>query len=263
MQEMARQQYLDAMGIQTYMPKWVLSSAPVPLQCDLADVCAGSDNVGSRPAARPQVVLAAPQDSANAASASTPELAGDILQAMLSGAKAADTTKPASKANNLSLIAKQQLLAAQDDAFAVNLWQFTGLIIVADRLVQKALPVTYLLKNILVALGRSVAEAQKPEVIKWPLDGLSAAQSGPADTYLKSILLARRFAGQPTTLLCFGSMSSKNLLPDGAVCYAQSEVILSDAEAMPAVALPSLEALIEAPEKKAQVWAAISHLRIA
>ncbi|BFM10431.1 hypothetical protein R50072_05840 [Simiduia litorea] len=259
MQEMARQQYLEAMGIQTYMPKWVLPSAPLPLQCDLASLTI--EQVDSAPALNASSATLTANQSCTADSVSAPEAVGDLLQSMLASAKVAESAKAPSKIANLSLLAKQQQ-SEKLEAFAVNLWQFTGLIVVADRQVQKALPVNVLLKNILIALGRSIADAQKPEVIKWPLEGLSAAQSGPADTYLKSILLARRFAGQATSLLCFGDMSSRNLLNQDTPLYAQTQVGLSDTEAMPAICLPSLEALIETPEMKASVWAAISHLRL-
>ncbi|MDN3638548.1 hypothetical protein QWY82_07000 [Simiduia curdlanivorans] len=253
---MARQQYLEAMGIQTYMPKWVLPSAPVPLQCDLASLSV--ELTAAAPSESP-ATSSVRQDRAQEAAA--PEAVGNILQSMLANAKVTEPARSPSKVANLSLLAKQQ--SAISDAFAVNLWQFAGLIVVADRQVQKALPVNVLLKNILIALGRAVVETQKPEVIKWPLEGLSAAQSGPADTYLKSILLARRFAGQATSLLCFGEMSSRNLLEQDTALYAQTQITLAEADVMPAVCLPSLEALIEAPAMKAPVWAAISHLRIA
>lgn len=259
MYEQTRQQYLDALGVQTYMPKWILPSAPLPVQCDLAAVRQVALAVERQPKLPLSVVSAQSETSSD--SAQTSESVEGLLQSMLLTRKSTDIAKPTAALTGLSLLAKQQL-QANVHSFALNLWQCTGLIVVADRQVEKALPVSVLLNNILVALGRSLHDTQKAEIIKWPLENLSAVQAGPADAYLKSILSARRLAGQETTLLCFGEQSCVNFLGQDVALYTQQEVALTDKAPLPALGLPSLETLIETPSLKAQVWNAISYLRL-
>lgn len=244
MNELARQQYLEALGVQTYMPRVRLLAAPAPRLCDwsfMADALAPETEVGS---AGPVSQGA----SAGPVAAGEPVQAARVLQSLRDQVQGARPARPAPRV---------QPASAVEPAFSVSLWQFAGLLVLADRDPGQALPVGKLLANILLALGHKQVDTSKPEVIRWPLEGLSAAQTGPADHYFASILSARRPAGQAASLLCFGERISASLDPQG-----EKALRLSDTDQLPLLRLPSLELLLTEPARKAAVWSAIAHLRI-
>lgn len=249
MHELARQHYLEAMGIQTYMPRWVLPAAPIPLQCDLAGLGVGAVRVSSHESVTRESVR-----SESATTHGRPVAAADVIQALLQPSAPVVAVK--AKPTVLNSLPKAEEVVS----FSVNLWQFAGLLVLADRHTHMALPVNVLLKNILIALGRQRVKTDKPEVIKWPLDGLSVAQAGPADSYFKSLLLARRVADQPATLLCFGDAIAGQMMGPGPM-FELNVMSLSETDTMSAISLPSLETLIQQPALKADVWSAISSLR--
>ncbi|UTA47324.1 hypothetical protein L1F30_14270 [Simiduia sp. 21SJ11W-1] len=261
MHELARQHYLDAMGIHTYMPRLVLPVAPIPVQCDLSGLVSDAPAEIPAPPAEQSLAQTRPQGVQGEPTAATEpgaKSADEILASM--GALSAPTTKTSSKP-------APKLKAARAEAaahFAVSLWQFAGLIVMADRHAEQALPVNLLLKNILVALGRTRDKTDAPEVLKWPIEGLPIAQAGPALTYFGSIISARRLPEQATTLLCFGETIAKQLLPDVTVDSAnvgEGSFSLGDDDTVPAIVLPSLESILQNPALKPAVWAAIRPLR--
>lgn len=286
MHELARQHYLEAMGIQTYMPRLVLPAAPIPMQCDLS----GLDREGSPSAPASEAVhrlLAesvgaeggrnageaaitsserntAVTDTQGSAKASTAgaQSVNELLASMGTLPAQARNTKPEPKAAAVAT-------AAPIVPLSVSLWQFAGLIVLADRHPEQALPVNLLLKNILVALGRTRDKTDAPEVLKWPLEGVPVAQAGPALTYFSSIILARRLPDQETTLLCFGAQISEQLLSSDAVTadsetggISHGELTLSGSDKIPAIALPSLEDILRTPSLKPAVWQALAKLRL-
>lgn len=238
MNELIRQQYLEALGVQTYMPRVSLAAAPAPVLCDWSFM-AGALAQSPVPSAEPIRAAAEPGPV-------------EVAQVLQSLRQPAQTTKPAARP-----VARPQPVGRAEPAFSVSLWQFAGLLVLADRNPEQALPVGKLLTNILLALGHRQPDTSRPEVIRWPLEGLSAAQTGPADCYFASILSARRPADQPTSLLCFGERISTSLDPQ-----RQKKLALSETETLPLIPLPSLEQLLTEPARKAAVWADIAHLRI-
>ena len=250
MHELARQHYLEAMGIQTYMPRLVLPAAPVPRQSDLSGLAS--------PQVMPPLVADSPTQSMIGEAEAlppiqTPQSVDALLASMGAPSVAASVAKkvarplPAAETANIS--------------FAVSLWQFSGLMVIADRHPEQALPVKLLLKNILVALGRGGDVPVSPEIIRWPLENVPAAQAGPVASYLTSLLQARRITDQPTTLLCFGRVIRAHLSTDATDRFQEVSLTLSDKGTMPLITLPSLEEILMAPDLKAPVWAAIARLR--
>jgi hypothetical protein len=247
MHEQARQHYLDAMGIQTYMPRLVLPAAPVPRQCDLSGLVSAST---------PQAPLATKSLAATDSAPSdtqTPQSVDALLASM--GAAPSAAVAPAKKP------VKAVAPLAASVSFSVSLWQFAGITVIADRHPEQALPVNLLLKNILVALGRTQDATDNPEVIRWPLEGVPAAQAGPAAAYFYSLLLARRLPAQTTTLLCFGEVIGAQLAGQAIANYQTTTLALSEQDSMPMIALPGLDAILIDPQLKAPVWAAIAQLR--
>ncbi|MBB3169471.1 hypothetical protein [Simiduia aestuariiviva] len=272
MHELARQHYLDAMGIQSYMPRLVLPAAPVPTQCDLRGLV--DDDAQSQPVVPTTAPTTGPSPDSQAGATVTraaaqpaplsehPEPAAtsvDDILASMGAVPAATKAAPKTSSKPYGAAAAE----APAVSFSVSLWQFAGLIVIADRHAEQALPVNLLLKNILVALGRARDRTDNPEVIKWPLAGLPVAQAGPALTYFTSLLLARRLPDQETRLLCFGETIAAQLAPQTKqITQGAFDLPLAEGEAMPAIALPSLEDILRTPSLKATVWRAIAPLRL-
>ncbi|AFU98906.2 hypothetical protein [Simiduia agarivorans] len=243
--ERARRQYLEAMGIQTYMPRLQLPAAPQAAPVDLSFLPAALEADVASPAS-PPATAAASGESPKASG----EVLGELLNTMGAVTKAAQPTVPKPAATP-----KHKTAAAP--ALNVSLWQVADLLILADRHPEQALPVNSLLANILVALNRP-ADTRKPEVIRWPLEGLAAAHAGNAEDYFLPILQARRPADQTSTLLCFGEQISQALCGQDD---AGTALTLPGGDSLPTLRLPSLDTLLIQPELKASVWAAIKHLR--
>lgn len=242
--ERARRQYLEAMGIQTYMPRVQLPAAPQAALVDLSFLPADLDAETVR-ASVPQAAITSegPRGSG--------EVLGELLTTM---GVAAKPTLPTPAAKPTPATRTQSAIAPN---LNVSLWQVADLLILADRHPEQALPVNSLLANILIALNRP-ADTRKPEIIRWPLEGLAVAHAGSPEDYFLPILQARRAADHTSTLLCFGERISQ------ALCHqedAKISLTLPGGDSLPAVCLPSLDALLINPQLKASVWAAIKHLR--
>lgn len=245
--ERARRQYLEAMGIQTYMPRLQLPAAPQAAAVDLSFLPSDLEEGAVSPA---------PTRSESVAAAERPrpsgEVLGELLDAMGAGTKAAAQSTPSKPA----VTPLNKATAAR--ALNVSLWQVADLLILADRHPEQALPVNGLLANILVALNRP-ADTRKPEIIRWPLEGLALAHAGNADDYFLPILQARRPADETSTLLCFGEHISQALCGQGD--DASAALNLPGGDSLPTLRLPSLDRLLLQPALKASVWAAIKYLR--
>ena len=198
MNEIQRQQYLDAMGIDTYMPRWILPAAASPFSCqpvlpESESQASSQLQSNSLPVAAAESALAESQNtsaaatpaaSASMASApatavenpSTPDrssapqppsAAQDVLSSVAAEPKPSASNKPVSADSILQSLSNEK---RPDPRFALSLWRVSDELMVIDsRHSELALPTEPLLLNILSALGFPRQPLPKVEVLRWPM----------------------------------------------------------------------------------------------
>lgn len=143
--------------------------------------------------------------------------------------------------------------------FALTVWHLPGWLWIDSRQSQEALPTDALLHNILYALG--LHAPVKAEVINWPpVESPIQSQDWPqAREMLKSFLSPRLGAGERLILL---GEAAYNACTDGPFDYQQrlaSGAGLSHQD-NPRLLLPSLAQILREPTLKAQVWQQLRHV---
>lgn len=291
MNEMQRQQYLEAIGIDSYMPRWILPVAPRPVAC--ASVTATpveSVAANTAPLANPAAVVSGVTPAAGLAqvTAAVAEVTAQVSSAPR--AAAAPAVPPVSVTETLAVLSEPAATRQQptaeaavhrvaaatevDPQFALSMWRASDdLLVIDSRQAQLALPTEPLLANILLALGLR-QPLPRAEVLHWPMYDHPLAPKGEAAA--KETLLAMleaRLEQQPVSyLLLMGAEACHYILPDEllpadssqpqASCQALlGKALRFDALKVTAIVVPSLSDMLQQPDLKATTWRAIQPLR--
>lgn len=273
MNELQRQQYLDAMGIDTYMPRWILPGAPAPVACDvsflphLLEAPLAASTV-TAPVAAPvsgavsgTVVTPVSGPVATPPLASAPRPVLDILAGGMATAPAIATAAAVA-----STPATAEALAAPQPAveFALSVWRVSPQLLVIDtRKAQLALPTDALLANILLALGYPARPLPPADILRWPLANSPFMGKTAADAreWLETFLETRLHADPVPHLLLMGE-ASVYILPEGSDYTA----LLGQTVELPALQTRALvvcglsDMLLE-PLRKRQTWQTLQPLR--
>lgn len=255
--EQLRQHYLEAMGIESYVPRWPLpGAAPSPLlDLPLSDEPGDeTEEVGGKSGPmRPDVVALASE--LRQSSASRPRLDVD-LGTEESKPRAVPTEAPAVR---------------RSLRFTLNVWQISQHILVLDSRRDLALPVGRLLHNMVLALGLTSEELVSAEPFRWPLSelGLSSKQGEEEARAALQAFVAARLPRQPLShILLMGGPAVRFALPPEQLEETSVRALMGtslplniDGASLEAIVLPSLANILQYPEFKATVWAAIKHLR--
>ncbi|HEY7772042.1 MAG TPA: hypothetical protein VIC26_02585 [Marinagarivorans sp.] len=266
MNELIRMQYLDAMGIDSFVPRKILPAAPTSVLCEL-------------PVAVECEVLSPDLDVAVNAHAAQPQQASAateaIMHELLSPADGEPVTVAKSKrAGTAGEMSLQQLLAAKPAPqlrFSLSLWQLNnGVVFVDSRELKGALPTTKLLDNIVKVVFPGEI-LPRPDVINWPLDastGVRANGNGLHDAReMTQAFLASRFEQKaPKLLVIMGESAGRVILTPPNALDSQSEKheapqwgVATQAEHLGCsiVTLPSLADLLRQPLLKRHIWPAL------
>lgn len=269
MNEVQRQAYLSALGIENYMPRLVLPSAPLSVRCKLPD------NLEVEGHRSPAPVIDNP----------TPERQGDIkgaggfssLEEVAHDSKAGDVLQAFGKAKpveNVKAVVEPQPKVIEDTApnFALTVWRIeSDLMIVDTREVKQALPTDRLLSNILIALGYHLPSLPTPKVLKWPMIDNDFSEQGGEDArnMLHAFLDAQLVLDPVKHLWLLGSAAASYILP--AEC-SYPEVIEGqlvpggrpeiESLATPVLVTSSLVDMLLNPSLKAQTWRVIHPLMV-
>ena len=296
MNEVQRQQYLEALGIDSYMPRWILPMAPRSVACAAV--------VKSKPAAASDVYVPASRVAAVAGnppaahSASVAATAGSA-SASVSASLSPSQTSPASAAVGMEALAAvteqvsvtptpvieaparrmTDTAAVVDPRFALSMWRVSEELLVIDsRQAQLALPTEPLLANILQALGLPRQPLQRAEVLHWPMYDHPLAPKGEAAARetLMAMLEAKLEQHPVPYLLLMGAEACHFVLPaellpsaaegeggDPSSSFAALEGKALRVEPLKATAIvvPSLCDMLQQPALKASTWRAIQPLR--
>lgn len=287
MYETSRHQYLNALGIDSYMPRLLLVNAPEPQECEWPDVAIDS--------AAPELGLA--QDQAPVESGYAPAPVDDLMippPSKVSGADVANVVEsmladispssPAAKAKpkakataDIKPIATvdsdiELAQAAPAVRFSLSLWQCGPLLILDSRDSQKALPTEKLLLSILQACGLPLGNLPRAEVLQWPMfESGDADESASAARQMLAAFLEPKLSEPKDYCLLMG-LDAQYLLPEGSLSDRREpssfgQVLPPEALELEAIAprqrlllLPSLVDMLEQPELKAKAWQALAQI---
>ena len=271
MNEARRQQYLEVIGIDSYMPRLILPFAPTSKQCapavDEPPVTVVAEITA--PASELEVADVAAQVE-SVEQISTPlNLASplDVLQSVSElSASAAQSDKSEVEASSVA--------KAQDISFALSVWRVSDdLLIVDSRQAELAYPVNALLSNILSALGFANASLPKTEVLTWPKVGsyFSGRDAQSARDMLGAMFAARIELKPVKFMLLLGGPAAHYVLPQdllaeddspkASLARLQGKSLFVESLQTNVIVVPSLVDILQEPSLKALVWRAVQPLR--
>lgn len=254
------------MGIDSYMPRWILPGAPTPEICEFAISAQVQSESGGAVQPQPAAEVAAVAAELPAASqgAQGAPAAADMLDEL--------ARSPAPVESDMSAAAEATVESPKASApvapFALTVWRVSEALMVIDsRQVQLALPTDRLLSNILRALGYKLPSLPKAEVVRWPFyENKMADQAAGTEIEVREMLhafLDAHLVLNPAQyLLLMGQEAARYILPAGVdLQNPPSEGVELKELATTAVVTPSLSEMLQAPELKAGTWRVIQPLR--
>lgn len=271
MNELARMQYLDALGIDTFVPRLVLPAAKASVQCELPVVseeefaaAASNEQAGF---SNPHMLDVEPDDRTSAV-AEKPVAAGAFVKSLLEPAKtpanrpskshSAVAKKVAIPATLKSLI-EPQTSERKALRFQLNFWhQPSGLSVLDTREPKAALPTTALLQNIYSVFSPNTHLPQG-DLIQWPLIESPVPNPGElqdARDLTQAFLASRCTNAAPKLLLVMGKTAMQMLSETEHLPKYGTSLSVAGL-ACPVVYLPSLAELLKEPTLKHYIWPAV------
>jgi len=265
MNELQRQHYLSALGVDTYMPRWHLPVAPMSVGCELpalvqeqasevSEVTYDLLNVSSK--------LSAPKTKE---SVESPVQANNVLNDIFELKKAATPkSQPVSAAD---ILAQLNSKPANIDAFSLSIWRHVdGLMIVDARNSKLALPTELLLNNILNSFFLGQLLQVQEEVLRWPMieNSFTKRTENDARVELQTWLSVQQEIRPIKYLWFMGSNAATYFLPE-QISFTSSvfqSIPLIDST-INALILPSLNEVLQNPILKKKIFSAIHHYHFA
>lgn len=295
--EQARTQYLEAMGVDSYVPRWHLTNAAQSQHCELA-VEVTTNPVTRNPTTKnpitrtanntvPEDVQSDTQGSAQNAAQNThlskeqvtslseglssvlAELSDSNTKTRRSSPRPADEKK--SEQNTSSQESIQSISDIQSQlapaSFNLGLWfTDTQIQILDSRQKGDALPTEALLSNMLLANGLMQTRLPPMETQVWPFPGALESERGwDAAHGMMVDFFQFRFKQSPArAILAFGEEAAKATLGPSInyeeLCFSSKGTKHKDT---PVIVLPALRTFLYEPALKSRVWSALELLRSA
>lgn len=253
MNELQRTEYLTALGVTSYMPRFRLPLAPEPTQASLPPPAAESPQVKPRAALMAEVEAPA-QSAAEAAEVNRTPVAGEsqavetapelgrVIGSITSEARVAPVVSPSAP-----VAPPQQQVAP----FVLSCWWLGEEVLAVDsREPGAALPVESLFGNIARALGWHQLPTGRDK-LRWPLaENPFAAAAGADDARdtCTSWLEAACVRKPVKSIWLMGEQARTYCAP---VTLADT---VNDWQGVPVVCMPSLTELLTEPARKRDVW---------
>ena len=263
MNELQRMQYLEAMGIDSYMPRRQLLLGPAIRQCQPVlpaqpVAVRGGDVAPAAPVPGNPGEVAAAVGKTGAGAVSVADILGQSSTVTASKPAPVEALKPAPE-------------TAVVPRFALSLWRVTDKLLVVDsRHAELALPTEALLLNMLNALGLQLRSLPRAEILRWPMVENHFTRQGEAEAReaLRAMLEAMHEEQPFTQLLLMGPEACHYLVDAPESTTAESSHVLQGKAVEVvglgpcAVVLPSLTQMLQAPELKAVAWQALQPFRL-
>jgi hypothetical protein len=261
MNELQRQHYLSALGIDTYMPRWQLPFAPISVACKLpasvreqvAEVSEVKTNILHVPSNLSTTKTKEKGDS--------PVQANNVLNDIFESKKAAaPKSQPASAAH---IMAQLDSKPVNIDAFSLSVWRpVDELMIVDSRNSKLALPTELLINNLLQSFFSKQSLPMREEVLRWPMieNSFTKRTANDAREELQTWLSVQQEIRPIKYLWLMGSNASTYFLPEqtsfSSLIFKPSKLVASTINAL---VLPSLNEILQRPILKQKVFAAVRH----
>ena len=260
MNERQRMQYLEAMGIDMFVPRVLLPSAAAPVRCSLP----------LAPANTPMAEAAVEPKPSR--SHGEPKLA-DIGELLRKARTPAVTTEASPAEKNTPVLVKDVPVPAepegpveiqQEARFSLAIWRVSRDVLAVDtREVGAGLPTDALLANMARCFGMGSGSLAAAEVLNWPMVEL---QNKPKDWHaareMVASLLEGKLLSEPVSqILLFGEAAYKAVavthtvqVPEPSFGDHLLSVVAIDAFAADGLVLPSLAETLRNPGQKKAIW---------
>lgn len=271
MNERQRAEYLEAMGIHVFVPRYILPSASASRQALLpepsvieAEREAGSVDTTLNQTERTPVAGGGEQNSNHRVSG----LVSGIIDELAGKEPVVRSKVPVDAAHSP---AKRVLEALEAPApvetvhFSLSLWRVSESLLVIDaHQARQALPTGTLLSNMLFAKGLS-SPLPPSEVLAWPMVGSRPDEGGwlQASEMVQAFLNAR-LERQPVQFIWLMGEAAYRAVFAGESDYQECFGQLKDLPALGCLAtvLPSLQDMLKTPSLKAPAWQAIKAQKV-
>ncbi len=278
MNERQRMQYLETMGIDCFVPRFVLPEAKSSSLCELpvANDPIRSLSVESHGLAQEQSPHPTTSSSTSNVGASGLAQTGGAkrisIDDIIDGKKTEPVLEtvvgkeaPAQSASDETI---QSIVESVSDVpkeavqFSLSLWHIDKIQIIDSRKPGDALPTDALLSNILLAIGGLSLQLPRVERIDWPMVETAADKSWQAAREMVQGFLEGRLLAKPVShILLFGQDACTAVLgQDVDFIQQQYQTLPVEAFDASAIVLPSLADILRAPSFKSDVWRALSVL---
>ncbi len=254
MNELQRQVYLSALGIETYMPRLHLPFAPISTACQLPNAIAYEVDVGLAQPTQLQSMQVLP-----AAVIKNPQPLNNLLDDLREEKSVVKTDLKISAADILAqLINKTAVL----EPFSLSVWRPNdNMMIIDSRNTSLALPTELLMRNLLNAMVPSTQLSFKEEVLRWPMIENSFANrtENDARVELQTWLSVQQEIRPVKHIWLMGKNATSYFMPldaDYSNLLFRDETIVD--LHVRALVLPSLIELLRSPLLKSKVFTAIS-----
>lgn len=297
MNESNRMQYLDAMGIEMFVPRKILPAAKMSVACPVSYIPVSEPAESSAHALSGQSISGQSISGKSSAASSleplpfdkgslTPSTPSMATQAIMSGLLNANEKHinhegPANNANKslttleqsanknepIETLTLQQLVSQKKPQllrFNLSFWQLdNGAVFIDTREPKAALPTTTLLRNIVQAIMPAVSEQGllKPDAINWPLQESSIANPNEltqAREMTQAFLNSRFEKAAPTLIIIMGEQAFNVVAGDQMRTPEYGQWVEATHLSSRAVYLPSLTQLLNEPLLKRFIWPAIA-----
>lgn len=257
--ELQRQAYLSALGIENYMPRMILPFAPSSVLCELPVVelqeLSPAQDKQLIPAPLVSGVLTALADAVSTTAVT------DILADVVPAKK---TTTPINAASILEQFESKKAPAVEP--FALSLWRpATGFLIVDSRSSGAALPTELLLNNLLRTFLPEMKPDLQEEVMRWPMieNRFVSRTADDARNELQTWLAVENELRPIERLWLMGDNAARYLLAKDVIASSALwqehtlDSIGAGVNTLKAVVLPSLVEILQQPLLKARFWASV------
>lgn len=288
--EQARTQYLEAMGVDSYVPRWHLTNAAQSQHCELA-VEVTTNPTTKNPITRtanntaPENVQSDTQGSASNTNTNThlsneqvtslseslssvlAELSDSNTKTRRSSPRLADEKKSEQSASPQESIQSISDIQAQlaPASFNLGLWLTdTQIQILDSRQKGDALPTEAFLSNMLLANGLMQTRLPPMETQVWPFPGALESERGwDAAHGMMVDFFQFRFKQSPArAILAFGEDAAKATLSPSInfdeLCFSSDGAKHKD---ISVIVLPSLRTFLYEPALKSRLWSALDSVR--
>lgn len=250
MNELQRQAYISALGIENYAPRWLLPFAPISVACVLPVL-----DIPEEKRVIPAVVFSGLNEGVSERNSSPPNL----LNAIAELNEQRKSVVPVNAAVILQQLEEKKAPVVQPFSLSVYRPQ-AGFLIVDSRNTQLALPTDLFLHNLLRSHLKNIQFALNDEVLRWPLieNRFVSRTEIDARNELQTWLAVENELRPISVLWLLGESAARYWLAAdmnwASCCWAIHPI---DGLPLNALILPSLNELLQKPAQKAKLWASL------